>query len=112
MESRAMILWWMQKEKGELVSHDEDFCYFNVRIDGFRLMYRKKRFKPDGRKGFMLTDALAKCLGFRSLYNMEYCLTGIQYWRKFTSIERLQIAFQRYDDRQEMYRQMAKNIMI
>ena len=101
--SREIILWEMQKEKGDLLCYDEFFSYFTMWIDGRCLMYRKRTLRPDGRKSFMLTDELAAALGFECLWRMKYKLTSIQYWRGFVSIERLKIALKHRQTQYKWY---------
>lgn len=97
IDSRAMLLERLQKAKGVKVCTDEVFTYYRVQIYGAYLMYRRRSFRPDGRKAYMLNDQLAKCLGFRSLSEMKYPLNRLQYWRRFVSVERLKVAFDNYN---------------
>lgn len=96
----------------ELVCTDEAFSYYQLGVAGFWLMYRKNRLRQDGRRCYYLTDELARCLGFDSLHQMHFCLTGLQYWRRFVSVERLRVALDRYHQRQDYFRQIAKDIEI
>lgn len=90
------LLYIMQHDKPrELLCSDELFNYYGIGIAGYWLLFRKGRLK-DGRRCFYLTDRLAMCLGFENLQQMRYCLTGLQYWRRFVSVERLQVALDRY----------------
>lgn len=110
IDSRGMMLNWLQYEKGYLVCTDEKFNYYNVRVLGRFLMYRKNRFRPDGRKCYRLSESLAMVLGFDSLEVMGYKLTTLQYWRGFVSVQRLRVAFLKYDGRQEYFRKKAKEM--
>ncbi|MCR4582240.1 MAG: hypothetical protein K5764_01610 [Prevotella sp.] len=83
---------------GGLVCYDSEYNYFQLGICGYLLMYRQKRFK-DGRRCFMLTDALAKALHFEGLFELKFYLSTIQFWRGFVSVERLKIAFAKYDEK-------------
>ncbi len=47
----------------------------------------------------MLTDALAKALHFEGLFELKFYLSTIQFWRGFVSVERLKIAFAKYDEK-------------
>ena len=109
IDSREMILTWLQNERGNLICTDDKFSYYQAYIYGRILMYRQNTLRPDGRKCYMLTDSLAKCLGFNDLYTMKYPLNTIQYWRKFISVQRLRVAFQRYDGDMEYFRKELKH---
>lgn len=109
--SREYLFWCLaQQQPRELLCTDEQYNYYGVGICGFWLMFRRNRLKSDGRRGFYLTDAFAKCLGFEDLHQMKLMLTTLQYWRGFVSVERLRVAFQRYDERQMMFAKMAEEI--
>ena len=95
----------------EFVCSDEAFNYYEMGVCGYWLMYRKQRYR-EGRRCYYLTDELAMALGFDSLYQMHFCLTGLQYWRRFVSVERLRIALDRYHQRQERFRQEAEALGI
>jgi len=100
--NREIVLQQMANTRsvgGGLVCFDSDFNYYQLGVAGYLLMYKRRRFKPDARRCFMLTDELARCLNFQSLNDMKYFLPGIQYWRGFVSVERLKAAFLRYDDK-------------
>ncbi len=102
------ILWQMAADKPrELFCYDKQYNYYGIGCCGYWLMYRKDRYK-DGRRCYYITDELAMALGFESLHQMQYCLTGLQYWRRFVSVERLRVAMNRYHQRQEMFRQEAE----
>ena len=107
--NRETILSLMQTQKPikGVLCYDEAFCYYSLGVAGFLLMFRRKKYKPDGRRGFLLNDELAKCLGFDNLEQLKYNLTTLQFWRGWVSVERLRVAFQRYDERQYMFRQLA-----
>lgn len=107
IDSREMLLTWLQNERGKLVCTDEKYSYYRAYINGRLLMYRQNTLRPDGRKCYMLNDALAKTLGFDDLYSMKFKITTIRYWKVFVSVQRLRIAFDRYDGRQEKFRKMA-----
>ena len=107
IDSRRMLLTWLHNERGKLVCTDEKYSYYHAYIYGRLLMYRQNTLRPDGRKCYMLTDALARTLGFEDLYSMKFRLTTIRYWKLFVSVERLRIAFDRYDGKQDKYRKMA-----
>lgn len=108
-----LILEQMQHDKPrELLCTDEAFTYCNISIAGFYLMYRTTTHRPDGRRCYFLTNELAMCLGFHDLHQMHLCLTTLQYWRRFVSVQRLRVAIDRYHHRQERFRQMAQDIEI
>ncbi len=99
-----MVLWEMQKEKGEFVCTDEAFSYYTMWVDGRYLLFRKRTLRPDGRRAFMLTDELARALGFEDLEDMmRYKLPSLQYWRGFVSVERLKIALKRFKNKWDGY---------
>ena len=109
--SREFVLEQLQKAKpvgGGLLCWDESYNYYQLGVLGRLLMYRQKRFKPDGRRGYYLTDELARALFFENLVSLKCCLTTLQYWRGFISVERLRVALQRYNDRQALFRKMAR----
>ena len=97
IDSRKTLLNQLHKAHGVKVCSDEEFTYYRVRLYGAYLLYRKRTLRPDGRKAYMLTDEFARCLGFSSLEEMKYPLHGLQYWRKFVSVERISAAFARYN---------------
>ena len=94
-----MLLQRLQKAQGTKVCTDEEFGYYRTVVGGHFLMYRKRLLRPDGRKAYYLTNEFARCLGFQSLAEMPFVLTGLQYWRRFSSIERIRAAFNRYSGR-------------
>jgi hypothetical protein len=110
--SRELLLQWLQKEKGKKICEDETFSYYEVVIYGRILMYRQKTLRKDGRRCYFITEGLARSLGFPSLNSMKIRLSTIRYWKKFVSVQRIQVAFQRYDERQQRFRQMAYNANI
>lgn len=100
--SREWILSQMSSSKpvgGGLICYDENYNYYSMGVAGYWLMYRQKRYKPDGRRGYLLTEQLAKCLGFENLIHLRYFMPSIQYWRRFVSVERLKVAFAKYDNK-------------
>lgn len=97
VDNRQILLDTLQKAKGIKVCTDELFTYYRVHLCGVFLIYRQRTLRPDGRKAYMLTDEFARCLGFRSISEMKYPLYSLQYWRRFTSIERLKAAFDKYN---------------
>ena len=100
--SYEFILAQMAHDKPrELVCYDEQYNYYEMGCCGYYLMYRKNRYK-DGRRCYYLTNELAMLLGFESLYQMHYCLTGLQYWRRFVSVERLRVALDGYHKQIEL----------
>lgn len=108
-----LILEQMQHDKPQaLLCTDEAFTYYHISIVGFYLVYRTNSHRPDGRRCYYLTNELAMCLGFHNLHQMHLCLTTLQYWRRFVSVQRLRVAIDRYHNRQERFRNMAKNIEI
>lgn len=100
--SYEFILAQMAHDKPrELVCYDDQFNYYEMGCLGYYLMFRKNRYK-DGRRCYYLTNELAMLLGFESLYQMHYCLTGLQYWRRFVSVERLRVALKGYHKQIEL----------
>lgn len=98
--NREYILDQMQHNKyRELVCFDEAYNYYQIPICGYLLMYRQKRLRNDGRRCYYLTEPLAKALNFDSLFELRFFLSSIQFWRGFVSVERLRVAFARYDEK-------------
>lgn len=99
--SRELIFTMLQKQKPlkGLLCFDEEFNYYSMAVAGYWLMYRQKRNKPDGRRGYLITEQLAMCLGFENTIHLKYFLPNIQYWRRFVSVERLRVAFEKYDNK-------------
>lgn len=95
--SREYVLEQMAKAKpAKLVCFDSDYNYYLLGVCGYLLMYRQRRFK-DGRRCYMLTEQLAKALNFGDLFEFKFYLRTLQFWRGFVSVERLRIAFAKYD---------------
>ena len=102
MINREYILQQMASAKpvgGGLVCFDEAYNYYQLGVAGYLLMYRRRRFKPESRRCYLLSEELAKALNFQSLYEMRYFMPTLQYWRRFVSVERLKVAFAKYDKR-------------
>ena len=98
------ILENMQHDKPkDLLCTDEAFNYYRLFVCGFHLVYRSNRLRPDGRRCFMLCNELALCMGFESLNTMRCILPTIQYWRRFISVQRLQVALKRYRNKQQHF---------
>lgn len=100
--SREFVLQQMASAKpvgGGLICFDSDYNYYQLGVCGYLLMYRQRRFRNDGRRCFYLTEQLAKALCFDSLFEMRFFLRSLQFWRGFVSVERLRVAFQRYDNK-------------
>ncbi len=99
--SREYIIEQMASAKpvgGGLICFDGEYNYYQLGICGYLLMYRQRRFK-NGRRCYMLTDNLARALNFEGLFELKFYLKTIQFWRGFVSVERLKVAFQRYDNK-------------
>lgn len=93
---RAYIFEELSRAKGKEVCNDEEYTYYSVIVEGRILMYRKRSARADGRKMYMLTDQLAMLIGFDGLGSLKYLCRTIQYWRGFTSPERLRAAVSKY----------------
>lgn len=96
-----------QQKPRELLCHDVQFNYYGIGICGYWLCYRHNKFRSDGRRCYYLTDTLAKCLGFEDLHQMKLMLSTLQFWRGFVSVERLRVAFKRFEEKEARFRQMA-----
>ena len=99
--NREYILQQMAKAKpvgGGLVCFDEDYNYYQLGILGHLLMYRKQRYKPGSRRCYLINDELAKTFHFQCLLEMRCLMPTLQYWRRFVSVERLKVAFAKFDN--------------
>lgn len=81
-----------------LVCYDEEWAYYEVGVAGYFLMYRQ-RLHTQGRRCYLLTEELAKCLNFNSFADMRWFVPTLQYWRGWVSVERLRVALAKYDDK-------------
>lgn len=91
-------LWKMKKEEGALICTDEEYSYYSLSIAGRRLLYRRRRLRPDGRKCFMFTNQLAMLLEFEEgLVEMMHYVPELQYWRRFVSVNRLIKVLEKHD---------------
>ena len=68
---------------------DEKYKYYDALVGGVVLMYRRNAFRSDGRKMYLLGDALARVLGFEERCLMPCFLPHIRYWRRFVSVHSL-----------------------
>lgn len=65
---------------------DEKYKYYEALVGGVVLMYRRNAFRSDGRKMYLLSDALARVLGFQGRWLMPCYLPRVRYWRRFVSV--------------------------
>lgn len=93
---RAYIFEELSRAKGQAVCWDGEFTYYSVTVEGRSLMYRRRTQRTDGRKMYLLTDQLAMLMGFDGLRSLQYLCRSIQFWRGFTSTERLRAAVEKY----------------
>lgn len=93
---RSYVFESLSKLRGIEVCTDKEYTYFSVIYEGRSLMYRKRSARADGRKMYYLTDQLARLMGFEDLDMMQHLLRSLQYWRRWTSPERLRDALIRY----------------
>lgn len=87
-----MLFWRLRTEPGTKVSSNGDFDFYSVLINGYRLMYAKNRWRPDGLRLYVLGDELAKALGFLNFADMRWRVR-MQYHRGILSVQALQRHF-------------------
>lgn len=88
-----MLFWRLRTARASKVCSRQEFDYYSLTLDGYRLMYAKNRYRPDGLRLYVLGDELAKYLGF---YNYDFMIMRnphIQYGRKMLSVDALQRHF-------------------
>lgn len=90
----------------EQVAEDGHYKYYAVMVQGYSLMYRQNKYRPDGRRQYKISNELARLVGFWKVEDlMRYvdtrpiakCKKHIQFWRGFISPEALQRHFD-YDN--------------
>lgn len=99
MREYALTIMSQAKPNVGLVCCDNDWSYFEIGVCGYILMYRQRRHKPEGRRCYYLGENLAKCLNFQSYAEMRWLMPSLQYWRQWVSVERLRVAFAKYDNK-------------
>lgn len=82
-----------------LVCYDDVWNYYEIGVCGYLLMYKQRRYKPGGRRCYLINDGLAMCLNFQDYYEMRWFVPTLQYWRKWVSVERLKIALAKFDNK-------------
>ena len=87
-----ILFWRLQTEPGTKVYTDGDFDFYSIQINGYRLMYAKNKWRPDGLRLYVLGDELAKALGFLDYTDMRDRVR-MQYCRKMLSVQALQRHF-------------------
>ena len=87
-----MLFWRLQTELGEKVFSDGDFDFYSILINGYRLMYARNRWRPDGLRLYVLGEELAKALGFLNYADMRRRVR-MQYCRKMLSVQAMQRHF-------------------
>lgn len=88
-----MKFWRLRTAMASKVCSRQEYDYYSLTLDGYRLMYAKNRYRPDGLRLYVLGDELAKYLGF---YNYDFMIMRnphIQYGRKMLSVDALQRRF-------------------
>lgn len=86
------LFWRLKTEQGTKVYSDGDFDFYSILINGYRLMYAKNRWRPDGLRLYVLGDELAKVLGFFNYTEMRFRIK-MQYHRKMLSVQAIQRHF-------------------
>lgn len=66
-----MLFWRLETERGQKVCRRGDYDYYSVLVNGYRLTYAKNRWRPDGRRLYVLGDELAKAMGFMDYADMR-----------------------------------------
>lgn len=61
-----MKFWRLRTARGTKVCSRQEFDYYSLTLDGYRLMYAKNRYRPDGLRLYVLGDELAQYLGIFS----------------------------------------------
>lgn len=88
-----MKFWRLRTARGTKVCSRQEFDYYSLTLDGYRLMYAKNRYRPDGLRLYVLGDELAQYLGFYNYDFMRAIKPYIQYGRKMLSVDALQRHF-------------------
>lgn len=87
-----MLFWRLQTEPGTKEFTDGDFDFYSILINGYRLMYARNRWRPDGLRLYVLGDELAKALGFLDYADMRRRVR-MQYCRRMLSVQAIQRHF-------------------
>ena len=87
-----MLFWRLRTEPATKVYSDGDFDFYSLLINGYRLMFAKNRWRPDGLRLYVLGDELAKALGFMDYRDMRQRVR-MQYSRKMLSPQAMQRHF-------------------
>jgi len=66
--------------------------YYSITLDGYLLMYGRNRCRPDSQRVYVLSNELAKYLGFIDIVQMAN-LVGLQLWRISLSVKALKRRF-------------------
>lgn len=87
-----MLFWRLKTEPATKIYSDIDFDFYSLLINGYRLMFAKNRYRPDGLRLYVLGDELAKALGFFDYADMRGRVK-MQYSRKMLSPQAIQRHF-------------------
>ena len=87
-----MLFWRLRTEPGNKEFTDGGFDFYSILINGYRLMYARNRWRPDGLRRYVLGEELAKALGFLNYRDMRRRVR-MQYGRKMLSVQALQRHF-------------------
>ena len=89
------IFWRLKTAKADKICTKGNFDYYALTLDGYRLMFAKNRYRPDGLRLYIMGDELAKYLGFWNydFWRERMHYNGVQWGRKMLSVEALQRHF-------------------
>jgi hypothetical protein len=87
-----LLFWRLKTDEATKVYTEGDFDYYALTVNGYRLMFAKNRWRPDGLRLYVLGDELAKALGFFNYQEMRYRVK-LQYSRRMLSVQALQRHF-------------------
>ena len=87
-----MLFWRLRTEPATAVCTRGDFVFYSLLINGYRLMYARNRWRPDGLRLYVLGEELAKALGFLDYADMRRRVR-MQYGRRMLSVQALQRHF-------------------
>ena len=86
------LFWRLKTEPAEKVCSDEACDYYSLLINGYRIMFAKNRWRPDGLRLYILNDEFARALGFASYQDMR-ARVKLQYSRRMLSPQAIERHF-------------------
>jgi hypothetical protein len=76
----------------ETILTSGEMDYHTITLDGYLLMYKRNKYRPDSLRLYHLNNELAKYLGFHNIDVMRK-MVRLQWWRGMLSVKALKRRF-------------------